>query len=403
MTRPIRIAYLLSHPIQYQSAMLRVIAAQPDIELTVFFGLDTVSRGNFDEGFGQLVKWDVPLLDGYDHEFLPTLIGASRPGNILPLNRGLRARLREGRFDLLWIHGWGRIADLLAIRDARALGLPILMRTENNFRGTARPRAGCIQGLKERIKHWVMRRCDAFGYMGQAGYDYFRAYRVDARRLFNMPYMVDNEWLRAACAQADVAALRQRHDLGGERPVLLYVGKLIRRKGVMDLIEAYASLEPDGRPYLLIVGSGEMEVEARSRVETLALSRVRFAGFRNQGELPAYFAASDLFVIPSRDEQWGVVVNEAMNGACAVLASDECGSAPELVIEGETGFNYPAGDGDALALALRRALADPDRLRRMGEQARDHVATYDANRILQGLRGAIGFLERSGCLGKAGP
>lgn len=394
MTTSVRIAYLLSHPIQYQSVMLRELADSDEFDITVFYGLDTVSEGSFDAEFGQHVKWDVPLLEGYQYEFLPTLLSAKVPGNLRPINRGLRSRLKNGRFDLLWLHGWGRLADLLAIRDARALGIPILMRTENNFRGTARPRPGLLQGLKESIKHRVMRQCDVFGYMGQAGYDYFRAYRVASQKLFDMPYLVDNHWWQEACSNVDVSEFRQTWQLKDDRPVVLYVGKLIARKGLIELLQAYTKLPADTRPYLLIVGSGPMEKQAHELAKDLP--HVRFAGFRNQAELPAFFTASDLFVIPSKDEQWGVVVNEAMNGGCAILASDEVGSAPELVIEGKTGYLYPAGDTSKLENALNTALADPAQLKQTGEHARKHIASYNASRIRDGLSAAIGELRRSG-------
>ena len=69
----VRLAYLVSHPIQYQAPLLRRIAQQPDIDLTVLFGSDFSVRGYRDQGFGVGVKWDVPLLDGYKHVFLPRL------------------------------------------------------------------------------------------------------------------------------------------------------------------------------------------------------------------------------------------------------------------------------------------------------------------------------------------
>src|SRR5476649_2312932 len=71
--KKIRLAYLVSHPIQYQAPLLRRIAQEPDIDLTVLFGSDFSVRGYKDEGFGVGVKWDVPLLEGYQYEFLPVL------------------------------------------------------------------------------------------------------------------------------------------------------------------------------------------------------------------------------------------------------------------------------------------------------------------------------------------
>ena len=73
MTGKVKLAYMVSHPIQYQAPLLRRIAQEPDIDLTVFFGSDFSIRGYKDQGFGVDVKWDVPLLDGYRYEFLPVL------------------------------------------------------------------------------------------------------------------------------------------------------------------------------------------------------------------------------------------------------------------------------------------------------------------------------------------
>src|ERR1700733_2920968 len=112
-TSKVRLAYLVSHPIQYQAPLLRRIAQEPDIDLTVFFGSDFSVRGYKDEGFGVGVKWDVPLLDGYRHEFLPVLRDDANPGVMSPLNYGIFSRLRGSKdaagFDVLWVHGYSSV------------------------------------------------------------------------------------------------------------------------------------------------------------------------------------------------------------------------------------------------------------------------------------------------------
>src|SRR5580700_7267130 len=132
--RKIRLAYLVSHPIQYQAPLLRRIAQEPDIELVVFFGSDFSVRGYKDEGFGVGVKWDVPLLDGYRHEFLPVLRDGSNPGAMSPLNYGIFSRLRGSKdaagFDVLWVHGYSSVNALQAMLAAKALGIPVLVRAE---------------------------------------------------------------------------------------------------------------------------------------------------------------------------------------------------------------------------------------------------------------------------------
>src|SRR5579862_4772779 len=85
----VRLAYLVSHPIQYQAPLLRRIAQEPDIDLTVLFGSDFSVRGYKDEGFGVGVKWDVPLLDGYRHVFLPALRESQTVSVTSPLNYGI--------------------------------------------------------------------------------------------------------------------------------------------------------------------------------------------------------------------------------------------------------------------------------------------------------------------------
>src|ERR1700727_2058270 len=91
--RPLRLAYLVSHPIQYQAPLLRRIAKEPDIDLTVFYGSDFSVREYKDKGFGVGVKWGVSLLDGYRYEFLPALREGERTGMTWPMNYGIFSRL----------------------------------------------------------------------------------------------------------------------------------------------------------------------------------------------------------------------------------------------------------------------------------------------------------------------
>jgi hypothetical protein len=128
--RRVRLAYLVSHPIQYQAPLLRRIAQEPDIDLTVFFGSDMSVRGYKDEGFGVHVEWDVPLLGGYKHVFLPKLRDGDAAGVATPLNYEIMSRLRERTgghgFDALWVHGYATLNALHGMIAAKALGIPVL-------------------------------------------------------------------------------------------------------------------------------------------------------------------------------------------------------------------------------------------------------------------------------------
>ncbi len=126
--RRVRLAYLVSHPIQYQAPLLRRIAEETDIDLTVFFGSDFSVQGYLDAGFGVGVKWDVPLLDGYKHEFLPKLRDRGNASFASPVNYGLVRRLRgEGggpAFDALWVHGYSTVNAMQGILQRRHWAFP---------------------------------------------------------------------------------------------------------------------------------------------------------------------------------------------------------------------------------------------------------------------------------------
>ena len=115
---PLRLAYFVSHPIQYQVPMLRRIAKEKDIQLKVFFRSGLSLKKYNDPGFGEAVKWDVPLLEGYDHEFLPLLINSKKLTPLKPLNYGIRRILRTQRFDAVWVHGYSTSSSLQAIMAA---------------------------------------------------------------------------------------------------------------------------------------------------------------------------------------------------------------------------------------------------------------------------------------------
>jgi hypothetical protein len=133
MITPYRLACLVSHPIQYQAPLFRYIAAHPGVHLTVFFLSDMSVQEYRDPGFHIDVRWDVPLLDGYRHLFLPCAGRSDRLSFLRPLTQGLWRHLKRGDFDALWVHGYAHQALLRAVLIAKRLGIKILMRGESHM------------------------------------------------------------------------------------------------------------------------------------------------------------------------------------------------------------------------------------------------------------------------------
>jgi glycosyltransferase involved in cell wall biosynthesis len=391
--RPIRVAYLVTHPIQYQAPLLRKIAAHDRVDLRVFFQSDISLTTYHDPGFGRSIQWDTPLIDGYDFEFLPS-IGSSRSiSTWKPLSYGLRSRLRRGRFDVLWVHGYGRPYNLAAIGGALAAGVKVLIRDEATAISKGR------NSNAERAKALLMRGLSSAGVcflaIGSLNRDYLQQLGVPNEQIFDMPYCVDNDYFqqKAAATASEVQNLRASLDLRDGVPVILYASKFQARKRPDDLLQAYSQLKnrfsPDRLPYLLYIGDGEMRGQLESVIAEQALDRVKILGFRNQSELPAYFNLCDVFVLPSVHEPWGLVVNEVMNASKAIIVTDEVGCAPDLVHNGKNGFATPVGDMPALAQALFDVVGDPATAARMGHASRQIIGTWNFDRDVAGLVAAL--------------
>jgi glycosyltransferase involved in cell wall biosynthesis len=398
----VRLAYLVSHPIQYQAPLLRRIAQEPDIDLTVFFGSDFSVRDYKDEGFGVGVKWDVPLMDGYRYDFLPVLRDNANPGAMSPLNYGIFSRLRGSNdaagFDVLWVHGYSSVNALQAMVAAKALDIPVLVRAEP-WLGD-RDRGGTTLAAKQLFFKLLRGLVDAALPIGTLNAEYWRHYLGDDFPLYKMPYAVDNHYFQSRCKEASGgrSALRDELKLDPARPVILFASKLQRRKRCADLLEAYKNLSHgpgrEPHPYLVIVGDGEQRAALERQAAESGLEGVRFCGFRNQSELPRFFDLATVFVLPSRHEPWGLIVNEVMNAGRAVIVSDDVGCQADLVEDGVEGCVFPVGDVAALTAALRKVLATPETATAMGQRALAKIQTWDFEENVRGLRRAIAQVTR---------
>jgi glycosyltransferase involved in cell wall biosynthesis len=361
----LKLVYLVSHPIQYQAPLLRQIAADPFFDLEVLFEDDFSDGAYRDEGFAVDVHWDVPLRAGYP--------------NALIRDVDLKAALRHA--DAVWVHGWQSTALKRAISLARNLGTPVLMRGEN-WIGAMPDGAPPLSWAKRLYRRRIFDKCSAFLAIGSKNKAYYQDYGIPENRIFSMPYAVDNEYFASRASPQAAAELRARHAIGAGRKVILYAGKLSRRKHPELLLSAWERMagSAQDKPILLIVGDGEM----RAALEAKAADGVIFTGFKNQSEMPAYYAAADLFALIAEREPWGLAVNEAMASGTGVIVSDAVGAGYDLVDEG-TGIVTPAGDMGALTAAISSGLA---RSGDMGRAAAAKIQTWGFAADIDGLKAA---------------
>jgi glycosyltransferase involved in cell wall biosynthesis len=383
--------------------LLRRIALEPDIDLTVLFGSNFSVRGYKDLGFGVEVAWDTPLLDGYRSEFLRPWRDTGQVSPTTPISRGVYRRLQQKdgspAFDALWVHGYASINSLQAILAANALGIPVLLRAESWL--ADRVRSPWTLALKSAFFTLLSKGIAAVLPIGTVNAAYWTHYFGDSVPQFLMPYAVNNEYFAglAKAAAPREQELRAELGLSPERPVILFASKLQQRKHADHLLEAYrnfiADQPPEARPYLVIVGDGEQRAQLEALAHKPGLEDVRFAGFRNQSELPRFFQLADVFVLPSRHEPWGLIVNEAMASGCPVIVSTDVGCHADLITDGTEGCVYPVGNIPALTEALRSVFSSPGSAASMGQSAQKRISTWTYEEDVRGLRRALAAVTRS--------
>lgn len=383
---PIRIAVVNSHPVQYSAPLYAYLNRDPGLDITALYCTDYSLRGAVDPGFGREVQWDVELLQGYRAVFLGERARSrSITGFWSLVVPELWAEIRSGRYDAVWLHGYGYAAYVLAFLAAKSKGLAVYLRSETHM-GLGRPR------WKRRLRDALLSRAyhhvDRFLAIGTANHDYYRALGVPEDRIFSVPYTVDNERFvaRSRLDPAERAGMRASLGLPSDLPVVMFVSKFMRRKHPQSVLYAAALLRDRGiDTAVLMVGAGEMEKELHELAIALRLRAVVFPGFINQSELPRVYAAADVFVLPSADEPWGFIVNEVMCAGLPVVVSDDVGCVPDLVRDGVNGRLMKAGDPESMASALQDILADPLRCAGMGRQSLMLISRWSYERCREGL------------------
>jgi glycosyltransferase involved in cell wall biosynthesis len=367
-SRP-RLGVLDFNPIQYHAPLYQLMTRRGRVELDILFLTDDGHSPVVDPGFGVPVAWDIDLLSGYEHQFLTTSV--THPPAV---SRVVRLARWISDHDAVVVHGYSHPWMLLTALLCSTRRVPYLLRAESAPQGTA---TGPRRHLRNAVARAVVSASAAGLAIGRLNEEFYRHY--GASRIVWAPYSVDDERF-AGPPPISRSELLSRWNLDDNKPVILFCGKLSPRKRPLDLCTAVKALAHDVN--VLFVGDGVLadEVQACLRPGSGAV-----AGFVNQSELPAYYHAADIIVLPSEVEKWGLVVNEAMAAGVLPVVSDRVGSAPDLVVG--VGEVYPCGDTARLADALSRALAlasNPQTRSRV----RQRVADYCLDRTAAGFEEA---------------
>ncbi len=344
------IVFLVERPTQFEAPFYRFAARNPGEaghELRVLFTGTDVAEPVFDPELGQPVSWGIDLLGGYPHEVCPR---GSAEG-------WLAERLRPERCGLVIANGYTQPLYRLGTRLAKAAGVKTALRLDSvPWDGSP------LRNLAKKVLFatYMKKTYDLFLGVGSLTLDYLRAFGVPAERMGLFPYAVDVEAFRerSVLTPEERAAVRERLGVPAGVPMVLALAKFNEREAPWDLLRAFDRLR-DREVWLVLAGDGPERPDLEGTVEASGLTRVRFPGYIPYPELPALYAAADLFVHPAREERWGVSVQEALACGLPVIASSRVGAGVDLIEPGRNGFLYEAGWEGELARRVEDALALP--------------------------------------------
>ncbi|MGA8029218.1 MAG: glycosyltransferase family 4 protein, partial [Bryobacteraceae bacterium] len=313
------------------------------------------------------------------------------------LNVGVRKALDQSEPDVILCGGYSYVASWQALLWARKHRVAFLLWSESNLqdlRGSYEP----IEFLK---KHFL-RRCTGFIVPGNSALKYLRAYGVKHEKIFTAPNAVDNELFARAAenARRDAAAFRGKLSL--PRRYFVFVGRLVREKGIFELLSAYANLERNLRADigLVFVGDGECRQELERASLSISPGAIKFTGFAQREQLGAYYALSEALILPTYTDTWGMVVNEAMACGLPIIVSRAAGCATDLVRENWNGNLVDPRDPSCLEQAMSRLVLQPELCKTMGAHSAKHIREYSPEKWSNSVAQAILVMaehSQSGC------
>ena len=382
MTRKIVILTEIIAP--YRIPVFNALAGRAGVDLQVIFLAETDKA---------LRQWRIYTDEiRFSYQVLPSWRLRAGKHSLL-VNRGLWPALDAARPQTILCGGYNYPASWESLWWARRRSARFVLWTESTERDMRAGRAG-VEWLK---RHFVS-SCNAFVVPGKSSFAYIRTLGVSEQAIFTAPNAVDNTFfaIRAEKNRAHATELREKLKLPSR--FILFVGRLVREKGVFDLLEAYAKLESSLRSQLGLVfaGDGVSREDLAQQAQRINPGVVCFPGFAQREDLASLYALAEVLVLPTHTDTWGLVVNEAMACGLPIIVSNVAGCSADLVGEGWNGCVVPPRDSEKLSVAIDSVVRDGELRQRMSARSLARIRDYSPEACADGLAAAaIGAVTRA--------
>jgi len=372
-----RLAILAPHVIQYHAPIYREVAATRKVSLKVLycsrFGLEPI----YEKSMGTSIRWDVPLLAGYDYEFLSNYPGPSNFPIFGRINPGILRPLLGGEYDVILIQDYTYITSWLAIFAAKLAGIKIIFRGEGTF---GRDDVTWKSNIKKRIISDLLRTADAILYSCTGNKAWLESLGADSRKMSLIPCSVDNHYFESQLRAIRNRGISPRSELGFREdiPYVLNCARFDRNKRILDIVEAVSMLQKSGSKVgLILVGNGPLYSEIKQKVCDLGLEDVHMPGFVNMSRISLYYASADVFVLTSGYDASPKALSEALIFSLPVVCTNIVGTSFDLVKE--NGYSFNVGDIETLAARILSIISDRNKQRCMGMRSHELSQEWSIN------------------------
>ncbi len=324
-----RIAIVTTHPIQYNAPWFRLLNEQSGIHLKVFYTwTDSKTIAKYDPGFGRVIEWDIPLLDGYEYTFVNNVSSNQGSHHYRGIdNPTLNNEIEEWGADAVLVFGWAYKSHLACLRYFKGK-IPVLFRGDSTLLDRV---GGMKEVLRKIFLRFVYRHVDYALYVGANNKKYFLEHAIKEHQLVYVPHAIDNDRFSYRNYEHDIRINAWKKELGIEGCFsLLFAGKLEPKKNPAYLLQLAAKMT-DKNLRFIFVGNGVLEESLKRQAQKD--NRIVFMDFQNQQNMPLVYRLADVFVLPSigPGETWGLAINEAMSCGLPIIASDKVGGAVDLI------------------------------------------------------------------------
>lgn len=390
--QPIRLAIVVSHPIQHFVHFYRALAKREELSVKVFFCSRIGMEKYFDKDMGTVIQWADDMTGGFEHEFLPEA-GEIKKADFRSVNNpSIGKALAAFAPDAVVVYGYAQLTQLRVLAWCRINGVAVLMTTDSN---AVTKRVVVKALLRQTALRLTLSQVSGFLTVGDQNEEALARVGVPRAKMYRSPFTIDETRYRMTKSERAQrrADIRAQYGIAQDAFVGIAVGKLIPRKRTQDVVEAFAIASRKrkaGRDLRLLVCGNGPDLE---KVEQLVSdgAPATLAGFVNVDRLPDYFAAADVLVHAASRDAHPLICSEAACLGLPMILSDQVGTIgpTDISRRNENALVYPCADVDTLADCILSLAADPVRLKQMSAASTDIFEACSLDASLQGILQAL--------------